>query len=58
MSKLFSNCFCRTRKEHVRELEKDHRTVFDRVCNGSDELDECIKITQEINKIQSEGYWL
>ncbi len=56
MTKLFPNCFCASRKEHVRELQADHDTVFSRVCNGSDELDECIRISQEINKIQTEGY--
>lgn len=56
MTKLFPNCHCLTRKEHVRELQEDHKVVFDRVCNGSDELQLAIQISNEINEIQAEGY--
>ena len=53
MAKLFSNCHCQTKKEHLRELQEDHRVVFDRVCNGSDELDMAIKISHEIEDLES-----
>ncbi len=56
MGKLFPNCHCLTRKEHVRELQEDHRVVFDRVSHGSNELPLCIEICDEIHKIQAEGY--
>ena len=56
MTKLFPNCFCTSRKQHVRELQADHDVVFDRVSKGSDELDLCIQISHEINEIQAEGY--
>ena len=52
MTKLFKNCHCQTKKEHLRELEKDHDVVFDRVCNGSDELDLAIQISQEAQQLR------
>ncbi len=56
MTKLFKNCFCTSRKQHVRELQADHAVVFDRVSRGSDEINLCIEISNEINEIQAEGY--
>jgi len=50
--KLFPNCYCASKKEHLRELEKDHDVVFARVCNGSDELDLAIKISQEAQHLR------
>ncbi len=49
--KLFKNCYCATKKEHLRELQKDHDIVFGRVCNGSDELDKAIQISEEIHDL-------
>ena len=56
MTKLFKNCWCQTRKQHVRELQADHDVVMGRVNNGSDELSLAIQISHEINEIQAEGY--
>jgi len=50
--KLFPNCYCASKKEHLRELEKDHDVVFARVCNGSDELDLAIQISQEAQHLR------
>ena len=33
-NRLFPNCHCATKKEHLRELERDYNFIFDRVCSG------------------------
>jgi len=47
------NCNCLTIKDHLRELQKDHEVIFNRVCNGSNELNSCIEISNEILEYQN-----
>lgn len=58
MGKLFANCHCQTKKEHLRELEEDHRVVFNRVCNGSDELALAISISNEASILREHYFEL
>ena len=34
ITKLFPNCHCVSKKEHLRELEKDYNFIFNHVCSG------------------------
>jgi hypothetical protein len=53
MSFFSKNCNCITKKDHIRLLQEDHDIVFNRVCKGSDELELCITINQEIVRLQN-----
>mgnify|MGYP003654359083 CR=1 FL=1 len=59
MTKLFPNCHCVSKKEHLRELERDYNFIFDHVCSGKlnpkdekQQLELAIKLDQEYRHLR------
>ena len=53
MTKLFKNCYCLSKTQHLRELDKDFQIIFKRVDNGSNEFNRLNEIQNEIQMVNN-----